>query len=1112
MLLRILALAGLLVVTTIFAAPRLMASPQTVSNASAAGVPANRATVELTELDATAQSHYDHGDYAGAQRLWESYLLKSEEELGPEQPSIARALIGLASCQAALGKFDKALPLLQRALAIQESTLGKEHPAVGATLRALGSGHNVQGNHEEALGFFKRSLSIVEKTFGPDDPRVVQDLLSLAAAHRQLGAYTQALALLQRAQAISEAQYALDDETAPRIEKRLASAYLDQGDSLRAFELLQRKLAAREKGLKPESPALLDSLDNLAAIYTLSGACQDALPLLRRSLSIKEKVPTENPLELADSMEALANCCSKLGADSEAVELFQREFAMREAVHGKESVGVVGSLRHLAELHQSQGRYEEALTVHKRCLAILESAVGPEHRDVAYSLGLLAQVCLAQTNYDQAVALSQRALDMMERLFGQAHPDLVQFLGNSAAIYIAQGDYERALPLCERALSINERCFGTNDERVVRSLNVLALVYLEYGDFGQSINYFSEMFRARRANFAGSFLGVSDGGERLMVSDKSALTIISDAFFLTELYHSICAQHDKMGFPDARCRGAEQLAFNKALFEEIKAAQWAMEGDPRSWTKDLRERAQAVISQLSLLGESGAGLPQREKTRGDLQSELAKLKTAMGERIAFVGQTIAGRNLKLADIAHGLPAQSALVDFVQYHRYEFLGRVNHPKEPRYAVYVTFAAPEDSTNILVERVDLGEAGWIDGAVELVSKRMSAGQYLANDLPLALQKVSELVYGPLAKHLKNVSHLIICPDGQLSRMPFEMLSHQGRFLIEDKTINYVTSGREVVRLQSRAAVSLASDSSSAGTNKAGQARSLTHVGPALVMGGPNFDLDLSNAPSHRSGSAEQIAAQGSGIDQRLLTSSHTAPTRALSRDYRGIKFQPLPGAEAEARSVAGLLGSDCVLRVGAEAREADLKAVVSPRVLHLATHGFFLSDQEFKHTNGLTSDSFLFSGLARQRNPGEDWENPLMRCGIALAGANHASQITNALAEDGLLTGLEASLLNLQGTELVILSACDSGRGEVKIGEGVMSLRRAFRIAGAQTVLASHWKVSDEATRRLMTEFIRRWRSGEPRAKAWREAQLSLLHSRDFSNPYFWAAFTLTGQWK
>ena len=142
--------------------------------------------------------------------------------------------------------------------------------------------------------------------------------------------------------------------------------------------------------------------------------------------------------------------------------------------------------------------------------------------------------------------------------------------------------------------------------------------------------------------------------------------------------------------------------------------------------------------------------------------------------------------------------------------------------------------------------------------------------------------------------------------------------------------------------------------------------------------------------------------------------------------------------------------------------------------------------------------------------------MVRCGIALAGANYFTnsslRVPQSEIEDGLLTGLEASLLNLQGTELVILSACESGAGEVKIGEGVMSLRRAFRIAGAETVLASHWKVSDEATSRLMTEFMRRWRAGEPRAKAWREAQLALLRSEKFSNPYYWAAFTLTGQWR
>ena len=321
----------------------------------------------------------------------------------------------------------------------------------------------------------------------------------------------------------------------------------------------------------------------------------------------------------------------------------------------------------------------------------------------------------------------------------------------------------------------------------------------------------------------------------------------------------------------------------------------------------------------------------------------------------------------------------------------------------------------------------------------------------------------------------------------------------------------------------------------------------------MGNPDFDLDLRS--SRREEALTDKSKRGkpeSEIEVSLLTS---AATRSLSRSYNGIKFLPLPGSEVEATNVARLLGTEATLKLGPEAREAELKAVQSPRVLHLATHGFYLSDQEMnRETRGIREIPLGFSAGGAgagsfSRGPRgprfDDWENPLVRCGIALAGANHATNLvsrssrgdealksspqpstinpqpgsqslltsaaTRLEEEDGLLTGLEAALLNLQGTELVILSACDSGTGEVKIGEGVISLRRAFRIAGAETVLASHWKVSDKATSRLMTEFMRRWRAGEPRARAWREAQLSLLRSEDFTNPYFWAAFTLTGQW-
>src|ERR1035441_10401663 len=232
------------------------------------------------------------------------------------------------------------------------------------------------------------------------------------------------------------------------------------------------------------------------------------------------------------------------------------------------------------------------------------------------------------------------------------------------------------------------------------------------------------------------------------------------------------------------------------------------------------------------------------------------------------------RNLKLADIARSLPPQSALVDIIQYRDYDFHAKTNQWKEKRYAAYLTFPLALDSTNVVVERVDLGEAAPINEAVEFICKRMSLGGtgIAAKDLSGALQRLSELVYAPLTRHLTNVPHLIVCPDGQLSRVPFEMLRVGDRFLIEEKTISYVTSGREIVRLE-------------------GSLKSKVQSLKSLVMGGPDFDLDLSKADSasfQLAGSAGIPAGSSADAKQDALPLAARMPAlRSLSRDYRGIK---------------------------------------------------------------------------------------------------------------------------------------------------------------------------------------------------------------------------------
>jgi CHAT domain-containing protein len=693
----------------------------------------------------------------------------------------------------------------------------------------------------------------------------------------------------------------------------------------------------------------------------------------------------------------------------------------------------------------------------------------------------------------QALRAAERALAIAEKSVGSEHPLVADCLSSLADIQTDCRRFDLAICLEKRALAINERISGQEHPDVFRNLRAMAQIEILASDLPEAVSTIGELAGRQRNYLARHF----------QTSSWKIASRVADVFReSSEILQTLCAATAGNPTNSITVRAAQNCALNKGFWEEVQAAHAALEANQETRVAELHTEYGKVESQLVRLPETEPDADKRDAKRLELESRLSKITSELAHRVGIVAQRILEEKTSLRDIAQELPQGAALVDFVQYRRYDFAAKTNQWKEQHYAAYLTFPLAPGSTNLLVESVDLGEARLIDEAVRIVCQRMSAGQYVADDLSVALRRLSELVYWPLSKHLANSSHLIICPDGQLSRLPFEMLltgrsmnggsSGPDRCLIEDKMVSYVGSGREIVRFQSGAPTG-ASPQAGRSADAVRGGGSLTSA-KSLVMGNPDFDLDLEGT---RPGEAK--------------ISAGTTPLRSLTRDYHGLRFGPLPGAEAEARGIAKLLGDGTLLKLGPDAREAELRAAVSPQVLLLATHGFFFSDQELRRTNSPLG-AFLARGIARQRSFGEDWENPMMRCGIALAGANRSFMVTNSVAEDGLLTGLEASMLDLQGTELVILSACDSGNGEVKIGEGVMSLQRAFRIAGAQTVLASHWEVSDKATDGLMTKFIELWRSGKPRAQAWREAQLTLAHSKDFSSPYFWAAFTLTGHWK
>jgi CHAT domain-containing protein len=216
----------------------------------------------------------------------------------------------------------------------------------------------------------------------------------------------------------------------------------------------------------------------------------------------------------------------------------------------------------------------------------------------------------------------------------------------------------------------------------------------------------------------------------------------------------------------------------------------------------------------------------------------------------------------------------------------------------------------------------------------------------------------------------------------------------------------------------------------------------------------------------------------------------------KDLSDIFFAPLAGSAIEARNIRAIF-PNAKLLTGEAASVSSLRELKAPEILHLATHGYFLEDKEGQGQPNQRGAGYQAAGA----------DNPLIRSGLAFAGANER----NVEIDDGLLTAMEASGLNLWGTKLVVLSACDTGLGEIRNGEGVYGLRRSFVIAGAESLVMSLWPVSDMVTRELMTNYYKNLKGGMGRGEALRHVKLAMIKRPTRRHPFYWASFIQSGEW-
>jgi CHAT domain-containing protein len=343
------------------------------------------------------------------------------------------------------------------------------------------------------------------------------------------------------------------------------------------------------------------------------------------------------------------------------------------------------------------------------------------------------------------------------------------------------------------------------------------------------------------------------------------------------------------------------------------------------------------------------------------------------------------------------------------------------------------------------VELGDAAQIDRDVNHLRAALRTG----SDFRELARAMDEAVLRPIRRLLGDVRNVLISPDGALNLVPFAaLIDEQKHFAVESFTFTYLTSGRDLLRLETHSA---------------------SRQGP-VVIANPQFDQT------------------GPTVSIVPVTPSKDG---SRSREFQE-RFVPLDATADEARDVSALLSGARVL-TGVQATESALKQLRGPSILHVATHGFFL--QKPPEQKRMPDDQHAPASINGAPTMTIS-ENPLLRSGLALAGAN---QRDGGNGEDGILTALEATGLDLWGTKLVVLSACETGVGDVQNGEGVYGLRRALVLAGAESEMISLWKVNDDATRDLMVDFYKRLESGVGRSEALRQVQLKMLKTADHNHP-------------
>jgi CHAT domain-containing protein/tetratricopeptide (TPR) repeat protein len=988
------------------------------------------------------------GDFDKAESFYKNTVQVVEESLGPDHPDTASEINILAGMYDRKAEYAKSEPLYLRTLKIFEQSPGSEQN-FAYTSAQLGWLHLQRGEYDKAEPFFQRAVDVSQKTLGSDNPVYAIHLNGLAFLYYRLKDHARAQSLYSHSLSITDK--VKDNIASVTAIMGLGDISLARGEHKQAESFYQHALAIREKAFGPNHLDVTFPLESLATSYVAQREYGKAELLFRRALEIRQaKFGSENIL-VVPSINNVASVYRSIGDYPKAKQLYERALWINKKVLGSKHRYVSFSLNNLGSVLLDMGEYKTAEQLLKESLSIAESLSRQEQADISFTLTLLALVYRATGDFDKAESLNKRALRIDEKVYGSDDISVATDLHNLALIYTAQEQFAKAGPLFERALKIEETTNGANHPNLAGTLLSLAYFYGAKGDISRAVATLTRGTEISERTI-NNILTNSTGTDE----QKRAYMAMDEIEFETK---GAVALHMQFAPNDSQ---AAHLALTTILrrkgrvLDAVTDSIGILRQHLGPEDSNLLQQLASARSQVATLSLNGPGTMSRNAYEAKLttaQSEADQIESRISTRSAEFRNAI--NPVTVEQVQAAIPSDAVLIEIVSYRPFNPAYRTSREmwEAPKYAAYAV------NNKGVVGWIALGDARSIDADVNRL--RAALQNPARTDVKVVSRRLHEKLIRPMAGLIRGMHRLLLSTDGELSLIPFGILvDEQGHYLIENFSLTYLTSGRDLLRMQMR----------------------VSSRQKPLVIGDPQYDAIVSTSSSQESNS--------------------TSRPPNLSTEI----FRPLSGTKEEVRALSTVL-KDATLFTGSRATKTMLKLVSGPSILHIATHGFFLADQIPQPGLAILSRQLIREPGFRQQ--GTTTSNPLLRSGLALAGANNWR---SSAGDNGILTALEASGLDFWGTKLIVLSACETGIGEVRVGEGVYGLRRALVIAGAESQVMSLWSVSDTATRDLMIDYYTRLQNGEGRGEALRNAQLRMLKTPERSHPYYWAGFIQLGDWR